>query len=83
MTIKKENKMNATAQKIVDFLTANKGKEYTFAEICKALDLNTKSTGSITKLLASDKNPDGIIKHGNEVEREVVVKKSFKTYKID
>lgn len=83
MANKTENKMNATAQKIVNFLNANKGKEYTFAEICSALDLNVKSTGSITKLLASEKNPDGLIKHGAEVEREVTVKKSFKTYKID
>lgn len=75
--------MNATAKKIVDFLTTNKGKEYTFADICKALDLNVKSTGAITKLLKSDKNPNGIISHGVEVEREVIAKKKFQTYKID
>lgn len=76
-------KLNATATKIVDFLTANKGKEYTFAEICEALNLNVKSTGSITKILKSDKNPNGLISHGAETEREVLVKKKFQTYKID
>lgn len=83
MTNKTNTKMNATAQKVVDFLTANKGKEFTFAEICEACHLNTKSTGSITRLLASDKNPDGLIKHGAEVVKPVVVNKPFKTYKID
>lgn len=75
--------MNATAKKIVDFLTINKGKEYTFSDICKELNLNVKSTGSITKLLKSDKNPSGVISHGVEVEREVLTKKKFQTYKID
>lgn len=79
----KTNKINATAQKVVDFLTTNKGKEFTFAEICEACQLNVKSTGSITKLLASEKNPNGLIKHGAEVVKPVMVNKSFKTYKID
>lgn len=79
----KTNELNATAKKIVDFLNANKGKAFTFAEICEKCNLNVKSTGSITKLLASEKNPDGIIKHGEEVVKPVMVNKSFKTYKID
>lgn len=81
MATKKE--LNPTAKKIVDFLTTNKGKAFTFAEICKEVGINPKSTGSITRLLASEKNPNGIISKGDEREVEVVVKKKVATYKID
>jgi len=75
--------LNSTAQKVVDFLTANKGKAFTLAEISETIGVEMKSSGAITRLLKSEKNPNGAIVHGDEVEKEVTVKRKVKTYKID
>mgnify|MGYP002412779503 CR=1 FL=1 len=75
--------LNHTAQKVVDYLTAHKGEAYTLAEIAKAVGVELKSSGAITRLLKSEKNPNGLIVHGAEVEKEVKVKRKVKTYKID
>ena len=82
MANQKTVKMNDNAKKIMDFLNAHKGEAFTFAEINKALGLNLKSTGSITRLMKTEKNPDGIIEHGEEKLVEVVVVKKTKTYMI-
>ena len=75
--------LNPTAQKVVDYLTAHKGEAYTLAELAEAIGVELKSSGAITRLLKSEKNPDGVIVHGAEVEKEVKVKRKVKTYKID
>lgn len=75
-------KLNPTAEKIVNYLKAHKGESFTFAEISEAVGINPKSTGSITRLIKSEKNPNGIILHGGEREVEVTVKKKVSTYRI-
>ena len=77
-----EKKLNGTAQKVVDFLTANKGTAYTLEEIANKIGVEMKSSGAITRLLKSEKNPDGLIIHGAEKEKIVQVKRKVKTYMI-
>jgi len=76
-------KLNSTAQKVVDFLTANKGTAYTLDEIADGIGVEMKSSGAITRLLKSEKNPDGIITHGAEKEKIVKVKRKVSTYMIE
>lgn len=77
-----EKKLNATAKKVVDFLTAHKGTAFTLEEIADGIGIEMKSSGSITRLLKSDKNPDGMIEHGEEKEKIVKVKRKVQTYMI-
>jgi len=77
-----EKKLNGTAQKVVDFLTTNKGTAYTLEEIADKIGVEMKSSGAITRLLKSEKNPDGLIIHGAEKEKIVQVKRKVKTYMI-
>ena len=77
-----EKKLNATAQKVVDFLNVHKGEAFTLEEIAKGIGVEMKSSGAITRLLNSAKNPDGIIVHGEEKERVVQVKRKVSTYMI-
>lgn len=79
----KAKQLNPIAQKIVDYLTVHKGEAYTLAELAEAIGVELKSSGAITRLLKSKKNPNGVIVHGAEVEKEVKVKRKVKTYKID
>lgn len=86
-TTTKENqptgkKLNATAQKVVDFLTAHKGEAFTLEEIAGGIGVEMKSSGAITRLLQSAKNPDGKIIHGAEKEKIVKVKRKVSTYMI-
>jgi len=75
-------KLNATAQKVVDFLTAHKGEAFTLEEIADGIKVEMKSSGAITRLLKSAKNPDGRIEHGEEKEKIVKVKRKVQTYMI-
>lgn len=79
----KTKTLNPTAQKVVDYLTTHRGEAYTLAELAEAIGVELKSSGAITRLLKSEKNPNGVIVHGAEVEKEVKVKRKVKTYKID
>ena len=79
---KTEKKLNATAQKVVDFLTTNKGMAFTLEEIAGGIGVEMKSSGAITRLLKSEKNPDGMIIHGDEKEKVVQVKRKVSTYMI-
>lgn len=78
---KTNTKINATAEKVLEVLKKS-GKAMTWAEICEATGITAKSTGAITRLMVSEKNPEGVIEHGEEVEVEVIVKKKAKTYKL-
>lgn len=78
---KTSTKINATAEKVLEVLKKS-GKAMTWAEICEATGITAKSTGAITRLMFSEKNPEGVIEHGEEVEVEVIVKKKAKTYKL-
>jgi predicted Zn-ribbon and HTH transcriptional regulator len=81
-TMAKTNaKINTTAEKVLEVLKKS-NKAMTWAEICEAAGITAKSTGAITRLMASEKNPEGVIEHGEEVEVEVIVKKKAKTYKL-
>lgn len=80
--MKNEKKLNSTAEKVLNFLTENKGKAFTLQEIGKALNIEFKSSGSITRLLKSEKNPTGIIEHGTEKEVQVLVTRKVKTYML-
>lgn len=80
--MKNEKKLNSTAEKVLNFLTENKGKAFTLQEIGKALNIEFKSSGSITRLLKSEKNPTGIIEHGIEKEVQVLVTRKVKTYML-
>ena len=77
-----EKKLNGTAQKVVDFLTANKGTAYTLDEIADKIGVEMKSSGAITRLLNSPKNPNGLIIHGAEKEKIVQAKRKVQTYMI-
>lgn len=77
-----EKKLNPTAEKVLNFLMENRGKAFTAAEIGKALNIEFKSTGSITRLLKSEKNPSGIIEHGDKKDVQVVVTRKVNTYMI-
>lgn len=77
-----EKKLNATAQKVVDFLTTHKGEAFTLEEIADGIGVEMKSSGAITRLLQSAKNPDGKIIHGAEKEKIVKVKRKVSTYMI-
>lgn len=80
--MKNEKKLNPTAEKVLNFLTENKGKAFTLQEIGKALNIEFKSSGSITRLLKTEKNPSGVIEHGAEKEMQVLVTRKVKTYMI-
>lgn len=78
-----EKKLNATAQKVVDFLNAHKGEAFTLEEIADGIGVEMKSSGAITRLLKSEKNPNGLIIHGVEKEKIVKVKRKVQTYLIE
>lgn len=71
-------KLNETAEKVLAFLNANKGKEFTLAEIAIGIGKEMKSAGAINSLVSN-----GTISKGapREVERKVTAKVS--TYKVD
>lgn len=77
-----EKKLNVTAQKVVDFLNTHKGEAFTLEEIADGIGVEMKSSGAITRLLRSEKNPDGKIIHGAEKEKIVKVKRKVATYMI-
>lgn len=79
----KEKKLNPTATKVIDFLTAHKGEEFTLEEISTAINVPRKSSGAITALRQSDKNPSGLIVHGQDKVKIVTAKRKVHTYKID
>ena len=77
-----EKKLNGTAQKVVDFLNAHKGEAFTLEEVASEIGVEMKSSGAITRLLKSEKNPNGLIIHGAEKEKIVQVKRKVSTYMI-
>ena len=78
-----EKKLNNTAEKVIAFLKANKGKEFTLEEISEGIGIERKSSGAITGLVKSEKHPDGIISKGAERIKIVKAKRNVSTYKID
>ena len=77
-----EKKLNNTAEKVIAFLKANKGKEFTLEEISEGIGIERKSSGAITGF-KSDKHPNGIISKGAERIKIVKAKRKVSTYKID
>jgi hypothetical protein len=83
MTTKTKNTMNATATKVIKFLETNKGKRFTLNEIADGIGVEMKSSGSISRLIKSEKNPDGkIISHSKEKTIEVDGNRAVSTYEV-